>query len=365
MSKRDYYELLEVSRSAADEELKKAFRKLAMQHHPDRHAGDKKEEEIFKQINEAYSVLSDPEKRRVYDQYGHEGLTGGAGGFEGFGGVGDIFTDIFEGFFGGGQRGGNRAQRGADLRYDLEIPFEEAIFGVEKKLTLPKEENCGACNGSGARSGADVIPCDTCRGSGQVRIQQGFFTLSRTCHVCKGAGKKIKNLCPECRGEGRIAKKKTLSVKIPGGVETGSRLRLTGEGDPGSRGGHPGDLYVFITVQDHEYFQRIEDNLLCDVFISFPQAALGATLEVPTLKGQHPLKIPVGTPHGKIFTLKGLGAPRLKGHGIGDQLVRINIHVPEKLTARQRELLEELESLTLETKAPGEKSFLKRVKNLF
>lgn len=363
MAKRDYYEILGVSQNATDEEMKKAFRKLAMKHHPDRHAGDKKEEEIFKEINEAYSVLSDPKKREIYNQYGHEGIAAGAGG--GAGGFSDIFSDIFEDFFGGGGRSDQRAQRGNDLRYNLDISFEEAVFGVETKIKIPHWEECKKCDGSGARSPEDIKPCDTCRGAGQIRIQQGFFTVSRTCPKCQGAGKRISAHCPSCRGERKIQREKTLSLKIPAGVETGSRLRLNGEGGPGERGGPPGDLYVFLTVKEHDFFQRSDDNILCDIYITFPQAALGAKIEVPTLKGNHSLKIPSGTPHGKIIELKGLGVPHLNSHRVGDQLVRINIHVPQKLSAKQKELLEEYARISDERNEMEKEGLFHKVKNLF
>ncbi|MBI1822803.1 MAG: molecular chaperone DnaJ [Nitrospirae bacterium] len=364
MAKHDYYEILGVNRTASDEELKKAFRKMAMKHHPDRHAGNKEEEERFKEINEAYSVLSDPKKREIYNQYGHEGLAAGAGA-GGFGGFSDIFSDIFEDFFGAGGRPGQRAQRGNDLRYNLDISFENAVFGVETKIKIPHWELCKKCDGSGARSPEDIKPCDTCRGAGQIRLQQGFFTVSRTCPKCHGAGKKIAAVCPSCRGERKIQREKTLSLKIPGGVETGSRLRLNGEGELGESGGGPGDLYVFLTVKEHEFFQRSENNILCDVYITFPQAALGGKLEVPTLKGTQSLKIPPGTPHGKIFELKGLGVPNLNSHGIGDQMVRINIHVPQKLSSKQKELLEEYSRLSDEKAEMEKEGLFHKVKNLF
>ncbi|MHB8483628.1 MAG: molecular chaperone DnaJ [Nitrospiria bacterium] len=365
MTKRDYYEILEVDQNASEDEIKKAFRKMAMKHHPDRHAGDKKEEEIFKEVNEAYSVLSDPQKRKIYDQYGHEGIAANAGaGSAGFGGFSDVFSDIFEDFFGTG-RSGKRAARGNDLRYNLDISFEEAVFGVETKIKIPKWEVCSKCQGTGARTSEDIKACDTCKGAGQIRLSQGLFTVSRTCHRCQGTGKRITAYCPACHGEGKIHGEKTLSIKIPGGVETGSRLRLSAEGEPGEFGGPPGDLYVFLTVKDHEFFQRSDDNILCDVFITFPQAALGARIEVPTLKGAHSLKIPSGTPPGKIFELKGMGVPHLSGHGIGNQLVRINIHVPQKLSARQKELLEEYAKISDEKSEMEKEGLFHKVKNLF
>jgi molecular chaperone DnaJ len=366
VAKRDYYEVLGVTRSVSDEELKKAFRKMAMKHHPDRHAGDKKEEELFKEVNEAYSVLSDPRKRELYNQYGHEGVTAGASaGAGGFGGFSDIFGDIFEDFFGAGGRSGQRARQGDDLRYNLTISFEEAVFGVEMKIKVPHWEICESCAGTGARSSADIKPCETCRGTGQIRSQQGFFTVSRTCSRCQGLGKKISAHCTSCHGDAKKEREKTLSIKIPAGVETGSRLRLNREGGLGEFGGPPGDLYVFLTVKEHEFFQRIDNHILCDTFITFPQAVLGAKLDVPTLKGTHSLKIPAGTPHGKVFELKGLGVPHLNAHGAGNQLVRINIHVPLKLTAQQKELLEEYAKISDEKNDPEKDGLLNKVKNLF
>ena len=367
MAKRDYYAVLEVDQSASEEEIKKAFRKMAMKHHPDRHAGDKKEEELFKEVNEAYSVLGDPQKRKIYDQYGHEGIAasaGGGGGGGGFGGFSDVFSDIFEDFFGGG-RGGKRAARGNDLRYNLEISFEEAVFGIETKIKIPKLEVCSKCQGTGARSSEDVKSCDTCKGTGQVRLSQGPFIVSRTCHRCQGSGKRITANCPACHGEGKIQREKILSIKIPGGVETGSRLRLSAEGEPGEFGGPPGDLYVFLTVKEHEFFQRSDDNILCDVFITYPQAALGAKIDVPTLKGPYSLKIPAGTAPGKIFELKGMGVPHLNGHGVGNQLARINIHVPQKLSVRQKELLEEYAKISDEKSEMEKDGLFHKVKNLF
>ncbi|MBI1820410.1 MAG: molecular chaperone DnaJ [Nitrospirae bacterium] len=363
MAKRDYYEVLGVDPNASEEDIKKAFRKMAMKHHPDRHKGDKKEEENFKEVNEAYSVLSDSQKRKIYDQYGHEGVAAGAGA-GGFGGFSDVFSDIFEDFFGGG-RGGKRAARGNDLRYNLDISFEEAVFGVETKIKIPHWDICSKCHGTGARSSEDVKTCETCKGTGQIRLSQGLFTVSRTCHRCQGTGTRVTAACPACHGEKRIQREKTLSLKIPGGVETGSRLRLNSEGEPGESGGPPGDLYVFLTAKEHEFFKRSEDNILCDAFISFPQAALGAKIDVPTLKGSHSLKIPAGTLPGKVFELKGMGVPHLNGHGVGNQLVRINIHVPQKLNARQKELLEEYAKISDEKSEMEKEGLFHKVKNLF
>jgi len=369
-AKRDYYEVLGVQRNATDEELKKAYRKQALNFHPDRNPGNKEAESRFKEVNEAYSVLSDPEKRKQYDTFGHAGADGrgGAGGFDfGGGGFSDIFGDIFEEFFGAGPtRGGRqRAQRGNDLRYNLEISFEEAVFGKEAKIKVRRHEACESCRGSGARSGTSIKTCPTCSGSGQLRFQQGFFTVSRTCSSCHGEGKVISDPCPTCRGLKYALREKTLSVKIPPGVETGSRLRISSEGEIGENGGPPGDLYVVLTVTEHPHFTREGNNILCEIQIGFVQAALGTKLEVPTIKGTNTLKIPPGTQSGKILRLKGMGFPDVRGHGIGDQLVRVKVEIPTKLTAKQRELLEEYARLSGESIDPEGSTLLGKVKNLF
>lgn len=365
-SKRDYYAVLGVDKSASADDLKKAYRKLALKYHPDRNAGDKGAEDHFKEANEAYSVLSDPQKRQMYDQFGHAGPAG-SGGFD-FGqggGFSDVFGDIFEEFFGGqsGQRG-SRAQRGSDLRYNLTITFEEALLGKEGKIKLRRPEQCGQCKGTGAKSGA-TKRCTTCQGQGQVRFQQGFFTVSRTCSACGGTGSIIADPCPKCHGRKYIDREKSISVRIPPGVDSGTRLRVSGEGEIGFNGGPPGDLYVVITVGDHPQFARDGDNILYEASMSFVKAALGATIEVPTIKGKTPLKIPAGTQDGKILRLKGLGFPSLRGHGIGDQVVKIRITIPTKLSAEQRESLEAY------AKASGEEvhcesgTILEKVKSLF
>ncbi len=369
-AKRDYYELLGVGRDATDEDIKKAYRKLAHRHHPDKNPDNKESEERFKEVNEAYEVLSDPEKRRKYDLFGHGMGAGGAGGFEGFGGFGaggfgDIFEDIFEDFFGAGTRGRRRAERGADLRYNLEISFEEAAFGIETKINIPRMETCAACNGTGAKSSTKLSVCPTCKGNGQIRFQQGFFTLSRTCTHCHGEGRIILDLCDKCHGKKRLRKERTLSLKVPPGVETGSRLKLSEEGEAGIHGGTPGDLYVVITVRDHAFFVREGNDILCQVSISFVKAALGGKAEMPTLTGTMSLNIPPGTQPGSKLRLKGKGIADVRGYGIGDQIVKITVEVPKKLTPKQKELLEEYASTCGEEVDPAGGGFFDKVKNMF
>ena len=373
-TKRDYYDILGISRNADEEEIKKSFRKLAIKYHPDKNPGKKEAEERFKEINEAYSVLSDSQKRRAYDMFGHAGAGvggegfGRGGGFDfdfGRGGFSDIFSDIFEDFFGSSTRTRKRSERGADLRYDLEISFDEAIFGKEIKIRIPRWETCPDCRGTGAKAGSSLKTCTACSGAGQVRYQQGFFTISRTCGHCQGEGRIISEFCTKCRGEKKLPKERTLTVKIPAGVDNGSRLRLAGEGEPGENGGHPGDLYVVITVKEHPVFSREGNHILCEIPISFTQAALGASIEVPNLKGKTELKIPPGTQHGKILRLKGLGAPNSRGYENGDLVVKVKITIPTKLTARQKELLQEFAKMGAENIQTGEDSFFDKVKNLF
>ena len=347
VAKRDYYEILGVDRQASDDELKKAFRKLARQYHPDLQAGEpqkKVSEEKFKEVNEAYEILSDPEKRRRYDLFGHAGGPQGfGGGFEGDfgrGGFGDVFNDIFEDFF-GGQRGGQRAERGTDLQYNLELTFEEAVYGKEAKLKIPRWEVCQECHGTGARSSSGVKVCPTCKGAGQLRFQQGFFSISRPCTTCEGAGQIITEACGACRGKKRVYRERILSVNIPAGIESGMRLRLSNEGEHGVNGGPPGDLFVAITVKPHPVFTRKGNDIVCDVPVSFITAILGGKVEVPTLKGSTVIKVPPGTQHDKALRLKGLGVPSLKGQQTGDQVFKVKIQLPSKLTARQKELLME------------------------
>ena len=366
MAKRDYYEVLNVPRNVSDDELKKAYRKLALKYHPDKNSGNKEAESKFKEINEAYEVLSDSQKRMQYNNFGHASVSGG--GFEGFdfsrGGFGDVFGDIFEEFFGTASgRSRARPQRGADLRYHLAISLEEAVSGKDTKIKIPKWEACQDCQGSGARRPSDIQTCSSCKGSGSLRFQQGLFTVSRTCSQCGGSGRVIKELCHRCRGEGKTKRDKTLTVKIPPGVEEGTRLRLTGEGEPGGYGGPPGDLYVVVCVKEHPVFIRDGDDLLCDLQIGIAQAVLGTKVGVPTLQGEATLKIPPGTQDGKVFRLKGLGAPNIRGYALGDQLVRVRIKIPKKLTAKQRELLEEYAHLAGEP--VGDEGFFEKVKNMF
>src|SRR3569832_242864 len=340
MSKRDYYEVLSVSRTATDQEIKSAYRRLAVKYHPDKNPNDASAEEMFKEAAEAYSVLSNPEQRARYVRLGHAGVSSGAGagawGAPGFGGIEDILGDLF-GFgdvFGGG-RGGTRrssAQRGADLRYDLEITLEEAASGMTAQLRIPRLESCDTCKGSGAASGSQAESCSTCAGSGQVRYQQGYFSVSRTCHVCRGTGKVIKNPCNDCRGTGRVEREKQLEVKVPAGVETGSRIRVSGEGQAGTQGGATGDLYVVIHVAEHEQFERQGSNLYEAVPITFAQAALGADIMVKTLDGEEKLIVPMGTQTGTVFRLRGKGMPALGRRGRGDLFVSATVITPTTLT---------------------------------
>jgi molecular chaperone DnaJ len=361
--KRDYYEILGVQKNASESDLKKAYRKLAMQYHPDRNPDNKGSEEKFKEAAEAYEVLRDPEKRNLYDTYGHEGLK--STGFTGFRGFEDIFTsfgDIFEDFFGFGTRKRERtyAQAGADLRYDLEISFMDAVKGKETEIEIEKYENCVNCNGSGAAPGTEPTICPLCRGSGQVTRSQGFFHISTTCHHCHGEGRVIKDPCKECRGTGSIKGKRGLSVKIPPGVDTGSTLRLKGEGEEGKRGGPHGDLYVVLRIKEHEFFQRDGYDIICQVPISFSQAALGAEIEVPTLNGTEKLTIPRGTQTGKILKLEGAGIPHVRGYGRGNQIIQVVVKTPTKLTKREEELLKELSEISGEEVRHKEKGFFRR-----
>jgi molecular chaperone DnaJ len=372
-AKRDYYEVLGVERSAQEAEIKSAYRKIAFQHHPDRNSGDKAAEEKFKEASEAYAVLSDPDKRRRYDQFGHAGL-GGSGfpgvdfrgeGFGFSGSINDIFSDIFGDFFGGGRRTRGGAQRGSDLRYNLEIGFTEAAFGTEAKITIPRDSRCRECHGSGAKPGTSPKPCATCGGTGELRLTQGFFTVARPCNRCGGAGQVIADPCKACGGRGKVSSEIALTVKIPPGADTGTRLRLAGEGEPGDHGGPPGDLYVVLHVKEHPIFSREDTEILCEVPISFVQAALGGMVDVPTLEGRHSLKVPAGTQSGKVIRLKGKGMPSLNGHGRGDEHVRLVVETPAHLSAEQKALLQKFADLSGEDTHPQTKSFLRKVKELF
>lgn len=347
VAKRDYYETLGVERNASDDELKKAFRKLARQFHPDLQptAEQKKtSEEKFKEVNEAYEILSDQDKRKRYDMFGHAGTQAGAGGFEGFdfgrGGFGEVFNDIFEDFF-GTPRGRSRAERGNDLQYNLDVTFEEAVYGKEAKLKIPRWETCGDCKGTGARSANAIKMCPSCKGAGQLRFQQGFFSVSRPCGQCEGSGQIISDPCGSCQGRQRIHQERMLSVQIPAGIESGMRLRLSNEGEHGVQGGPPGDLYVAITVKPHPVFRRQALDIVCDLPVSFVTATLGGKVEVPTLKGKTIMKVPTGTQQDKVLRLKGLGFPSLKGQQTGDQIFTVKIEIPTKLSSKQKQLLEE------------------------
>jgi molecular chaperone DnaJ len=359
-SKRDYYEILGLDRNADDSGIKAAYRKKAMEFHPDRNPGDKAAEEKFKEAAEAYEVLRDSQKRRIYDQYGHQGLEGS--GFSGFGGFEDIFSsfgDIFEDFFGfgSGRRSQSRARRGADLRYDLTIDFMKAAFGTETEIDVEKRQACPTCQGNGCEPGTQPEVCRSCGGSGQVSRSQGFFTVRTTCPVCHGAGQSINHPCHQCRGQGQVLARKKVQLKIPGGVDNGSRLRLTGEGESGNFNGPPGDLYVFIHVEPHEFFKRNNTDVLCSVQISFIQAALGAHIKVPTLEGDIDFEIPKGTQPGEMFRLMGRGIPSLRHRGRGDQVIQVDVKTPTHLSKKQEELLKQFASLE-------ENKFSKKLKNM-
>jgi molecular chaperone DnaJ len=365
--KRDYYEVLGVSPTAGEEELKKAYRKLALQLHPDKNAGPEAEER-FKELNEAYQILSDPQRRTQYDRFGHAAFeqSGGPGGFDFAGGFDDIIGDLFGDFFGTGRgRGGRtRARRGADLQYQLELSFVEACRGCEKTLSIPRLTRCETCGGRGAKPGTTPQTCPQCKGSGQMRFQQGFFSIAKTCGKCNGQGQIVTNPCASCDGAGARRVTYTVNVKIPAGVDTGSRLKLRGEGEAGDNGGPSGDLYVVLDVEEHALFTRDGHDLVCDVPVSFAQAALGTELEVPTLDGSAKVKVPAGSQTGHVFRLRGRGVPDLDRYGTGDQLVRIVVETPKKLTPRQRELLEEFAKLSGEDVHPMSKTFFDKVKSM-
>lgn len=368
MAKRDYYEVLGVERGADAKALKAAYRKLAMQFHPDRNPGDTTAEEKFKEANEAYGILSDDGKRARYDQFGHDGLRGaGGGGFDpsGFPDFADIFGDIF-GFGGQTQGGRTRARRGADLQYDLEIDFEDAIFGLNTEIQFPRTEECEECEGSGAEKGTTTAQCRRCAGKGQVHFQQGFFSISRTCPECQGNGQVIRNPCKQCRGTGNTRKTRKVKINIPAGVDTGTRLRLTGEGESGGNGGPPGDLYVLLRVREHAVFERDETDLYCEVPVNIAQAALGAEIEVPSLEGGEELKIPAGAQTGQEFPIRNKGVPDVRGNGRrGDLVVRLKVVVPKKLSKEQREHFEALLELLPADNTPHEKGIFEKVKDYF
>lgn len=346
MAKEDYYQLLGVSRNASDDDIKKSFRRLAMKYHPDRNRDNPEAEEQFKKVKEAHDVLSDPKKRSAYDQFGHAGVDPSMGGGAGFGGANfsDIFGDVFGDIFGGGgSRGRGGPQRGSDLRYNLEIPLEEAVAGTEVKIQIPTLVNCKSCDGTGANKGSSPITCPTCHGHGAVRMQQGFFSVQQTCPTCRGSGKQIKDPCRACHGQGRTQDTKTLSVKIPPGVDTGDRIRLSGEGEMGETGGPPGDLYVQVHVKDHPIFTRDGANLYCEVPISFPKACLGGEVEVPTLSGKVALKIPAETQTGRLFRLSGKGVKPVRGGAVGDLMCRVRIETPVHLNKEQIDLIRQFD----------------------
>ncbi|WP_420237427.1 molecular chaperone DnaJ [Telmatobacter bradus] len=375
MSKADFYDVLGVNREASDAELKSAYRKQALKFHPDRNPGDKAAEEKFKEASEAYQVLSDADKRAAYDRYGHAGLGGSGGAQGGFNGgpfaggvdLGDIFGDLFGEMFnmGGGGGRGQRAQRGDDLRYDLSIDFEDAIFGTQKEIKVRRMEPCASCHGAGSASGRGPSMCPQCQGRGQIRIQQGFFTMARTCGACGGAGAVVTDPCPTCRGEARTTSEIKINVKVPPGVEEGTRIRYTGEGDAGRYGGPKGDLYVVLGVQPHDFFEREGNDLHCVVPISFPQAALGAEFEIEGIDGPINIKIPEGTQNGRELRIRGRGVPILNSKSTGDLMVKVIIQVPRKLSRTQRELVQKLgETLTSDNK-PSSPSLIEKMKDLF
>ncbi|MCB6181961.1 molecular chaperone DnaJ [Leeia sp. TBRC 13508] len=370
MSKRDFYEILGVNRDAGDDEIKKAYRKLAMKYHPDRNPDSKEAEDKFKEAKEAYEILSDAQKRQAYDQYGHAGVdpqAGMGGGGAGFGGFADAFGDIFGDIFGGG-RSRNGPYRGSDLRYNMEISLEEAARGCEKQIRIPSMDECDTCHGTGAKPGTQPKTCTTCGGHGQVRMQQGFFSIQQTCPACHGSGKVVSDPCRDCSGVGRVKKHKTLSVKIPAGVDEGDRIRLSGEGEHGQNGGPPGDLYVVIHLKQHTVFQREGNDLHCEMPISFATAALGGEIDIPTLDGKAKIKITAETQSGKIYRLRGKGIKGVRSSSHGDLLCHVVVETPVNLTDRQKELLREFEQIGEGDTAkhnPRAKSWMDKVKEFF
>ncbi|GHD17044.1 molecular chaperone DnaJ [Tianweitania populi] len=373
MSKADYYEMLGVQKGADEKELKSAFRKLAMQYHPDRNPGDAEAERKFKEIGEAYECLKDPQKRAAYDRFGHaafeNGMGGGrGGGFSSAGGFSDIFEDIFGEMMGGGRqrRSANGRERGSDLRYNMEISLGEAFTGKTAEVRVPSSITCDECGGSGAKPGTQPVTCSMCSGTGRVRAAQGFFSVERTCPQCQGRGQIIKDPCPKCAGQGRLTEERSLSVNIPAGIEDGTRIRLSGEGEAGMRGGPAGDLYIFLSVKPHEFFQRDGADLYCKVPISMTTAALGGQFEVTTLDGtQTRVKVPEGTQNGRQFRLRSKGMPVLRQATVGDLYIQVDIETPQNLTRRQRELLEEFEQLSSKENSPNSSGFFSRMKDFF
>jgi len=375
MAKRDFYEILGVAKGASEDEIKKSYRKLAMKYHPDRNPDNKEAEEKFKEVKEAYEMLTNPEKREAYDRYGHAGVdpnSGMGGGMGGAGGFGDAFGDIFGDIFGGGGRGGRSAgpqvYRGADLRYNLEITLEQAAHGFDTTIRVPSWDKCDTCHGSGAKPGTQPITCTTCAGHGQVRMQQGFFSIQQTCPKCHGSGKIVPEPCAACGGAGRIKRNKTLEVKIPAGIDNGMRIRSSGNGEPGTNGGPPGDLYVEIHIKAHAVFQREGDDLHCEMPISFSKAALGGEIEVPTLTGKVSFTVPEGTQTGKTFRLKGKGIKNVRSGYTGDLFCHVVVETPVKLTDKQKDLLREFDRLTTEGGAkhsPQSKGWMDKVKDFF
>jgi molecular chaperone DnaJ len=372
MAKRDYYETLGVGRNANEQDLKSAFRRLAKEHHPDRNPDDKASEQKFKELNEAYEILKDPQRRAAYDRFGHAAFEGGRGGQHGFGpdfasSMSDIFDDLFGEFMGGRRgRSGSGRERGADLRYNLEITLVEAYAGKTAQIRVPASVSCETCSGSGAKAGTKPKPCPTCGGHGKVRASQGFFTIERTCPNCHGRGDVIDDPCVNCSGTGRVTKERTLSVNIPAGVEDGTRIRLANEGEAGLRGGPSGDLYIFLSVKPHDFFQRDGADIFCKVPISMTTAALGGQIEVPTVEGEMTrVKVPEGSESGKQFRLKGKGMPVLRSKLTGDMYIQVDVETPKNLTRKQRELLEEFERLSHKGTSPESAGFFARVKDFF
>jgi molecular chaperone DnaJ len=366
--KRDYYEILGVSRDASDQEIKSAYRKLAIKFHPDKNPGSKEAEERFKEAAEAYSVLSDSEKRARYDRFGHAGMQNGFSGFDPaiFSDFGDILGDFFGfGDLFGGSRRRSGPERGADLRYDLKISFRDAAFGLKTKIKIPRHENCANCGGTGAAKGKGPVTCPACQGMGQVRYQQGFFSISRACGQCNGEGRIIRDPCETCHGRGRVRRERVLELRIPAGVDNGSRLRIQGEGEVGGRGGPAGDLYVVIYVEEHPFFQRQGNNIYCQIPVGITQAVLGAELSVPTLEGEDKLKIPEGTQSGTVFRLRNKGIVSLNERGRGDQFVTVNVVVPTKLNREQRQLFEALAKLNKDDEVTHERNIFDKVKDIF